>query len=356
MSSKSAKTTDRKSKKDDVVKEAEVESIDNVNDPEKEEDKAPGGDELIEDKMAEAEEAFHKKWAGPLILGPFVPALLSIIIILSGQIVLYTFSGTCGYPLQSFISAAITICYLFLLVYSWVFIGDRIRLKIDFMRVDRVIFVPFSSLKWLMGFYLVLGVASFIIWIVGSVLLQLGWFCATTSPGLYSYVTFLVTVYWMGFIIIVLYVIKLIFGQEIMGMIKEQIRAPTMQEVEERIFKRKFYDIDKEKSGVINRDDMTRLLTGLGVYVPSEEMPALLRSLDPDDTGTVKYGDALAWFKKLNAQAEADVEEEEQEKGAAAAGAAAAGVSTKDEKSAKKDDKNKKKEAEPDPEEDDGLM
>jgi hypothetical protein len=46
------------------------------------------------------DDEFYKKWAGPLLLGPFVPAVFSIIIIFSGQIVLNTWEGTCGYSLS----------------------------------------------------------------------------------------------------------------------------------------------------------------------------------------------------------------------------------------------------------------
>ena len=42
---------------------------------------------------------FYRKWAGPMILGPFVPAVLSLIIIFTGQIVLNTYTGSCGTPL-----------------------------------------------------------------------------------------------------------------------------------------------------------------------------------------------------------------------------------------------------------------
>ena len=42
------------------------------------------------------EDAYLKKWSGPLLLGPFVPAIYSVIIIVAGSIVLETNVGTCG--------------------------------------------------------------------------------------------------------------------------------------------------------------------------------------------------------------------------------------------------------------------
>lgn len=46
------------------------------------------------------DDEFYKKWAGPLIIGPFMPAVLAIMVIISGQIVLNTWTGTCGYALD----------------------------------------------------------------------------------------------------------------------------------------------------------------------------------------------------------------------------------------------------------------
>jgi hypothetical protein len=56
-------------------------------------------DEVIFDKLDE-DDQYYKRWAGPIILGGFLPALLSLIIIFSGQLVLNTWTGTCGYALN----------------------------------------------------------------------------------------------------------------------------------------------------------------------------------------------------------------------------------------------------------------
>jgi hypothetical protein len=45
-------------------------------------------------------EEFVKKWSGPLILGPFVPAIFAAITIAGGNIVLNTWQGTCDAPLD----------------------------------------------------------------------------------------------------------------------------------------------------------------------------------------------------------------------------------------------------------------
>jgi hypothetical protein len=74
----------------------------------------------------------------------------------------------------------------------------------------------------------VLGLTSFIVWIVGSYLLQLAFFCATTSPGLYQHTQFLVVVYWLGFVIVVLSVVNMRFGLFVTTLIKQQMRPETV--------------------------------------------------------------------------------------------------------------------------------
>lgn len=51
------------------------------------------------DRYGESDD-FYRKWAGPVLLGPFLPAIFALIVIFSGQIVLNSYTGTCGYPLQ----------------------------------------------------------------------------------------------------------------------------------------------------------------------------------------------------------------------------------------------------------------
>lgn len=46
------------------------------------------------------DDEFYKKWAGPVLVGPFIPAILSMFIIVAGQLVLNNWTGTCGYDLE----------------------------------------------------------------------------------------------------------------------------------------------------------------------------------------------------------------------------------------------------------------
>jgi hypothetical protein len=46
------------------------------------------------------DDEFLKKWSGPMVLGPFSLAIFAIIVIVSGEIVLNTWTGSCGYSLN----------------------------------------------------------------------------------------------------------------------------------------------------------------------------------------------------------------------------------------------------------------
>jgi len=63
----------------------------------------PEVEQTLEDgeKQAEQEEAFLKKWAGACLIGPFFPAVFATFIVVAGGIVLNTWTGQCGYPLDS---------------------------------------------------------------------------------------------------------------------------------------------------------------------------------------------------------------------------------------------------------------
>jgi Ca2+-binding EF-hand superfamily protein len=202
----------------------------------------------------------------------------------------------------AFVAAAVAMCYLFLLVFTWVYIGDTLVISWPAMGVEFTLLTPFKSLKFIVIMYMFVGFISFIVWIVGSVLLNLSSFCAATAPGLYNFATFLIGIYWMGFIITGLYMVKFFFGSNIAKMLKESTRASTIDEVEEKIFKAKFQAYDPEKENRIPTDKVPLMLEDLGVFVPEDELSALLQTLDEDETGFIEYKPLLHWFRKLNAE------------------------------------------------------
>jgi hypothetical protein len=52
----------------------------------------------VEDRLREGDD-FFKKWAGPIIIGSFFPAIFAFIVVVFGTMTIGSATGTCGYPL-----------------------------------------------------------------------------------------------------------------------------------------------------------------------------------------------------------------------------------------------------------------
>lgn len=64
------------------------------------------------------DDEFFKKWAGPVLLGPFLPAIFALFIIVAGQLILNSANLSCGYPLDSKIYFRnYSILYIYEIVY-----------------------------------------------------------------------------------------------------------------------------------------------------------------------------------------------------------------------------------------------
>eukprot|EP01040_Poterioochromonas_malhamensis_P001916 gene1916-2050_t len=245
------------------------------------------------------DDEFYKKWSGPVLIGGIFPAILSTLIIVAGELIINGETGSCGYNLSAFISAQIAVCYLFLLVFTWVYLGDDIYLKIPSLGINQRVLKPFRSMKWIIGIYLALGGMNFLISIIGTVLVQLSSFCVSTAPKVYQFSLFLVCMFWILFFIAGLYSVKLFFGTTLVKLIKEQTREETLEEVEERIFKKQFQQFDPELKQLISREDFPKLLQVLGIFVPEEEVNQLIDTLDSENTGFLPYDAVYSWFKEI---------------------------------------------------------
>ena len=135
------------------------------------------------------------------------------------------------------------------MVYSWVYFGDVIQVQVPLSPIKVTLLKPFTSLAWLMFFYFVVFVTTFIVFCVGSYLLGLSTFCAATAPLLFKWTTFLVVSWWIGFCVCIVYMIKLYFGNDIASFITDQTRDHTPEEMEERIFRKVFNEFDKNREG-----------------------------------------------------------------------------------------------------------
>jgi hypothetical protein len=253
--------------------------------------------------MDDGGDDFVKKWSGPMILGALVPAIFAAFICVGGEIILTIKEGQCNFPLNLVVQAMIVVSYLFLLIYSWIWLGDEFYFSFELLNIKRAILWPFQSMKWLMFYYLVIFFTAMIIMAVATVVLNSAALCVETTPKIYSFVGFVLAIYWIMFTVIMLKMIGLLFGNSIVSFIKDKTTAPSQNELEERIFRKSFADFDKDKNGYIDAGDFPDLLQSLGVYIPDEEQPALLRTLDPEKEGRITFDNMYAWFQKLNAQA-----------------------------------------------------
>ena len=253
--------------------------------------------------MDDGGDDFVKKWSGPMILGPLVPAIYAGFLCVGGPIILTIKEGECNFPLDLMVQAMVVMAYLFLLTYSWIWLGDEFYIEIEVMSLRKAFMWPFQSMKWLMFYYLVIFIATMIVMAIGTIVLNSAALCVTTTPKIYSFVGFCLAFWWVMFSVILMKMISLVFGSSIVSFIKDKTTAASQSELEERIFRKKFAEFDKDKEQQIDAGDFPQLLQELGVYVPDEEQPALLRTLDPDKTGKITFENMYEWFQKLNGQA-----------------------------------------------------
>lgn len=181
--------------------------------------------------------------------------------------------------------------------------GFKLKWKIPYTSREVTLFAPFTSVKYLAWVYGILGFTCFIVWIVGASLQNLAFFCIETAPSLYSYTLYLNAVFWLGFCIVALVVIQKEYGEAILAYITSQMEEPNQDELEEKIFRKKFNEYDTEKNGTLNADQLSAFITDLGIYIPENDLPGLIQSLDTKGDGKLSFNKLQAWFKKVNSRA-----------------------------------------------------
>ncbi|CAE7483224.1 unnamed protein product, partial [Symbiodinium microadriaticum] len=201
-----------------------------------------------------------------------------------------------------FVAAAVTMSYFFLIVYAWAFLGHHVHVMIPGLNIRVHILRPFRTLKMLSNFYFVLGFLSFCIWIWGSALLTESIFCIDTAPELYNFSLYLVVTFWVGFFIIGCYLIKLKFGNFIGKFVSNQAKGPSVEDMEERIFRKEFKKLDKNKSGTLPQELLPDFFVRVAVFIPEEEMPGVLKEIGVLGDAEVEFFELLEWYKKYNAR------------------------------------------------------
>lgn len=278
-------------------------------------EKSLATDEKMSWKSMVEDDDFLIKWSGPMLLGPFVPAIFSLLTIFIGHITLNTWEGSCGFALDGFIGGAMFVCYVFLMVYSWAFLGMKVWCVIPFTGIGFYILKPFSKLKVLMIFYFLVFILSFIVWLVGTVLLDLAVFCESTAPELYRFSTFLVVTYWIGFCVIIMYLIKKRFGKILRAVFDNTRQGPTVEDMEEKIFRKEFKKLDTSGKGSLNPDFLPELFKKTGIYIPEDQLGSVVAKVGLNDKEELDFYPMLNWFREYNYQTSsyANVNEDDQE-------------------------------------------
>ena len=197
--------------------------------------------------------------------------------------------------------------YIFLLVYTWAVFGDEIYLHIPLTTLKYRILRPFRSLKELGIYYIVIFLVSFFLWAIGSSFVSSAIFCSRTAPDLYKFSLFICVIYWLIFFCFAGYFIKLKYGYLIGSLATSAMREKTNLELEEIIFKREFFKIDKRKTYYMQVEDVPLFVTGLGIPMPPDEIDkAIKKDFPPDDEGKCDYYKMLHWFRAFTAASDAD--------------------------------------------------
>ncbi|CAM9389436.1 unnamed protein product [Ascophyllum nodosum] len=149
--------------------------------------------------------ATQRKWASFVLLGPLLPSIFAILLIVVGRAIVkgdpIEADGhtACGQPLDIFIEAAIWVSYAFLAVFSWSFLGFKVTFS--FWGWRRWLLRPFYGLVIVAVQYMFWFTVSLGIWIFGT------WAvledtrthdCASRVPYLYSLSVATVVIYWLG--------------------------------------------------------------------------------------------------------------------------------------------------------------
>ena len=160
-------------------------------------------------------EEYLEKWSGTVILGGFVPAVFALTVVFGGQIVISAASNVCLYSISDVVGASVAVGYVYLLVYTWLFLGED--LVFPFTQVT--VLMPFTSLKWVVTFFTAIAIASFIVTAVTTYELIVGITCATSAPTLYNFAAYIVVIYWLGCFTCLFSFVRAIFGRQLAAIV-----------------------------------------------------------------------------------------------------------------------------------------
>ena len=244
-------------------------------------------DELLD---IDPEVVFNERWAGPILLGPLPIFIAAIVVVITATYTVDSNKGSCGYPLESFLRGVVALSYLFLAIYSWIFIGDPIEIR------GFLLFTPFTSLASVVIWYTLIGLASLVCFGIGTLYIVHSQFCAVTAPTLYYYSYTVIILYWIIVFITFFNICKISCNLSIVRLMGK-FHDPTIQEMEADFFDAKFnLFIDKQKSTLeIPTSSFPQLLYELQIEATEDDIHQFTKLLDSN--GIITKEVLYEWYR-----------------------------------------------------------
>ena len=250
------------------------------------------------------------RWAPIVLLSPLPWAYVALFIILFGQPVLRGAKTDCYDPSGKSVKTdsmtiglvfAVVIAYLFLVVFTWIFLGRNIYVTLPWRKnkkwsLQRIrTFRPFTSLKLVAGIWillLLLAILTTLILIVG--VQETAAVCARQTPTLISFSTF---AFILGLVCILLTIISLVKLYRSSRVKKDSAGESTDEPKSDvDMVKVVFKQFDKSGDGHIDQGELGPFLEALGMTVDEDEIPEMLAEIDKDGEGTITEREFLVWY------------------------------------------------------------
>mmetsp|Transcript_55548 Transcript_55548/g.104225 ORF Transcript_55548/g.104225 Transcript_55548/m.104225 type:complete len:272 (+) Transcript_55548:148-963(+) len=236
------------------------------------------------------------KWAPILLLSPLPWALISLFIMIGGQMVLNVALTECEDPSGNTVDTSgmtlgtflgITAAYIFLITFVWTWLGHSVFLLLP-VRQDKKwslkrvrVLKPFSKLKTIAIIYGITCALSF----GAAISLTVGvgnaaTLCSDQTPLILSFSTFSMIIYWIAIGITGSRLFTVVKGDEIRAKLKGTAlgngeKAPENDVDAVRII---FKQFDSEGVGHMESSDLGAFLEVLGVQTSPDELSEILVS------------------------------------------------------------------------------
>jgi len=312
------------------------------------------------------------KWAPIILISPLPWALVSIFVMGAGQAVLFSSNKVCvneiaNYtmdlsPLVNGLAIAVGDAYLFLVVYSWAWLGHSVYLPwptgwkkkfgvpvgFEHWKQLRVLkpFKKLSHIAWCYGVFAAISVVPEGLLAIGFA--QNSYICASQTPSLLtlSFIILMMYAVAMGVTLARLWTVLFYDGvkkccAKKAGVELKEDAGPMVPQSDVDMVRKVFMQFDDSGEGVIDSSELGRLMEALGMPPNQDMIDEALIILDGDSSGTITLEEFETWYvSELNTPSDKTKKKLEKNK------------KEKDKKKKKKKDEEEDEDDEDDEEED----